>query len=73
MNSEGHIVETHSREEEVFAEIMAIASELGAWGHNDSEIPRLQELAVRVRNGGISPEQGLAEARSIRETKQDYH
>ncbi len=73
MKNEGIIVETHTKAEEAFAEIMAIASELSTWGHNDSEIPRLNELAARVHNGGISPEDALKEAHSIRETKQDYH
>lgn len=73
MHNEGIIIETQNEADAAFAEIMAIAGELASWGHNDSEIPRLHELAARVKNGGLPPLEALEEARAMKASKQDYH
>ncbi len=71
---EGIVVEAPQSDVEVaYAQIMQIVAELAAWGHNDSEIPCLHAIARGVREGTLSPEDGLQQARQIESTKQDYH
>ncbi|MEI7777363.1 MAG: hypothetical protein WCI52_02040 [bacterium] len=57
----------------VIGEIGSILTEVSVMGFNDYEIPTLQRLMEDVRTGKVDPQAALSQARTIINSKQDYH
>jgi len=59
--------------EDVVAEIGMIMQQVNVLGANDHELPTLRRILDSFRGGEIGPEDALAQAREVLESKQDYH
>lgn len=59
--------------EEAEKEIGYITTQVNVMGANHSEIPDLNRLLERLKNGECSPHDAVVIARSILHSKQDYH
>ena len=61
---------------EAMAALAAIEAQVHVMGANDSEISESGDLAqvrVKLTNGELTPEEAIARAEDIRDSKQAYH
>jgi len=61
------------QKEEAISEIMRIRQEVYMMGGNDFEIPYIDDLLERLKNGECTPEFAIEEASNIRGSKSNYH
>ena len=59
-----------------FAAIASIEAEIHAMGANDSELTRhgdLAQIKAMLEKGELSPEEAIARAEGVKNSKQAYH
>ncbi|PIP87362.1 hypothetical protein COW81_00595 [Candidatus Campbellbacteria bacterium CG22_combo_CG10-13_8_21_14_all_36_13] len=59
--------------EKAIGQIYYIRQQVAIMGFNDSEIPELNSLIEKVKNGEVDPEEAVSVAQAIMDNKQDYH
>lgn len=65
-----------SKMNEAMAALAAIEAQVHVMGANDSEISESGDLAqvrAKLTNGELTPEEAIARAEDIRDSKQAYH
>ena len=73
MNPERHAEEPRLSVEEARMEVRRLWGDMGVMGANDHESAAVQEILEQLDTGEITPEDAVARAQKLLDSKMDYH